>query len=183
MFANDLLQHYADNLQRQGNAPAEANHSSVLQRLGSEFYESPLRLIQALMKRHNDLTAERHHIITKYYLEASSEAWKSPDENEKKALLSLGMWGMALFRLAIEDSVRLEMTELPDGKRAFSSEDNSEHIHVILDPCSTVCMLEEKNSKKNSSGEAQLTKSRQKYSHTDDNNDDDETTSSVFLVN
>jgi hypothetical protein len=40
-------------------------------------------------------------------------------------------------------------------------------------------VLEEKNS----SGEAQLTKSRQKYSHTDDNNDDDETTSSVFLVN
>jgi hypothetical protein len=36
---------------------------------------------------------------------------------------------------------------------------------------------------KNSNGEAQLTKSRQKYSHTDGNNDDDETTSSVFLVN
>jgi hypothetical protein len=44
---------------------------------------------------------------------------------------------------------------------------------------STGACLEEKNS----NGEAQLTKSRQKYSHTDDNNDDDETTSSVFLVN
>jgi hypothetical protein len=40
-------------------------------------------------------------------------------------------------------------------------------------------MLEEKNS----NGEVQLTKSRQKCSHTDGNNDDDETTSSVFLVN
>jgi hypothetical protein len=40
-------------------------------------------------------------------------------------------------------------------------------------------VLEEKNS----NAEAQLTKSRQKSSHTDDNNDDDETTSSVFLVN
>jgi hypothetical protein len=65
------------------------------------------------MKRHNDLTAERYHIITKYYLEASSEAWKSPDESEKMALLCLGMWGMELFRLAIEDFERLEMTELP----------------------------------------------------------------------
>jgi hypothetical protein len=40
-------------------------------------------------------------------------------------------------------------------------------------------LLEEKNS----NGEAQLTKSRQKSSHTDDNNDDDETRSSVLLVN
>jgi hypothetical protein len=50
--------------------------------------------------------------------------------------------------------------------------------------CRSKNLLEEKNS----GGEAQLTKSRQKYSHTkyshtDDNNDDDETTSSVFLVN
>jgi hypothetical protein len=37
-------------------------------------------------------------------------------------------------------------------------------------------LLEEKNS----NGEAQLTKSRQKSSHTDGNNDDDETTSSGF---
>jgi hypothetical protein len=59
----------SDNLERQGNAPAEANQLSILQRLGNAFCESHVMLIQALMKRHQDLTAERDYIITKYRLE------------------------------------------------------------------------------------------------------------------
>jgi hypothetical protein len=56
------------------------------------------------------------------------------------------------------------------GKKSVST------MEILIDDRS---VLEEKNS----NGEAQLTKSRQKSSHTDGNNDDDETTSSVFLVN
>jgi hypothetical protein len=37
MFANHVFQHYDANLGRQVNAPAEANHSSIRQRLGESY--------------------------------------------------------------------------------------------------------------------------------------------------
>jgi hypothetical protein len=37
MFAKYLMQLYPANLQRNGNVPAEQNHSSIRQRLGPEF--------------------------------------------------------------------------------------------------------------------------------------------------
>jgi hypothetical protein len=140
MFANHLLKHYVGNLERQGNAPAEANHSSILQRLGNAFYESPVMLIQALMKRHQDLTAERHYVITKYRLETSAEAWNSRPGTEKEELLSLGIWGMELYRSAVLDSVRLNMIQLSNGKRAFMNKDDPGQIVLVsLDPNSTAC--------------------------------------------
>jgi hypothetical protein len=74
----------------------------------------------------------------------------------------------------------VEPPPIPDVRLSRFKRNCSDRTHKLL--LCTIWMsrlLEEKNS----SGEAQLTKSRQKYSHTDDNNDDDETTSSVFLVN
>jgi hypothetical protein len=63
LFANHLIQHYPFNLGRQGNQPAESNHSSVLARLGAAFYESPLKLIAALLERHCFICGERDHEI------------------------------------------------------------------------------------------------------------------------
>jgi hypothetical protein len=139
MFANHLLQPYVGNVERQGNAPAEANHSSILRRLGNAFYETPVMLIQALMKRHQDLTAERHYVMIKYRLETSAEAWNSRDGTEKEALLSIRIWGMELYRSAAQDSVRLNMMKLSNGKRALINKDDPGQVLVSLDPNSTVC--------------------------------------------
>jgi hypothetical protein len=106
LFANHIIQHYPGNLQRQGNAVAEANLSSVVQRLGAAFYESPVKLIQALLNRHNQVSAERDHLIRTYGMEACSNAYQLPNGNEKDALLNLGKWGMELFQSS---------TEIPKG--------------------------------------------------------------------
>jgi hypothetical protein len=112
----------------------------MLQLTGNAFYESPVMLIQALMKRHQDLTAERNYVITKYRLETSAEAWNSRHGTEKEALLSLGIWGMELYRSAVRDSLRLNMIQLSNGKRAFMNKDDPGQIVLVsLDPISTAC--------------------------------------------
>jgi hypothetical protein len=68
MFPNHLLQHYHLNLGRQENAPAEPNHSSIERRLGP-FYSSPVRLVEALLKRHRDISAKRHNALRKHHAE------------------------------------------------------------------------------------------------------------------
>jgi hypothetical protein len=88
-----MIQHYPGNLGRQGNSPAEANHSSVLQRLGAAFYESPVKLISALLTRHGQICGEREYSIGKYKMEASVEAFSLQDGIEKEALRALGPWG------------------------------------------------------------------------------------------
>jgi hypothetical protein len=70
LFANYLLQYYPANLQRQGNSPAEANHSSVLQRLGRTFCDSPLMLIRALLQRYAEISAKRLILLQTYHLKA-----------------------------------------------------------------------------------------------------------------
>jgi hypothetical protein len=97
-FANHLIHHYPGNLGRQGNQVAEANHSSVLRRLGAAFYESPVRLTRALLNRHEQICAEREDDIQRWALEARGEAYSMRNGIEKEALLALGRWGMELFR-------------------------------------------------------------------------------------
>jgi hypothetical protein len=139
LFANHIIQHYPGNLQRQGNAVAEANHSSVLQRLGAAFYESPVKLIRALLNRHNQISAERDHLIRTYAMEACSKAYQLPNGNEKDAMLNLGKWGMELFQSSMENSERMDMTLHADGKFAFPEKRHPDRILLTLDPSATEC--------------------------------------------
>jgi hypothetical protein len=92
LFANHLIKDYPANLQRQGNDSAEANHSSIRQRLGMTFYQSPVWLIQALLKRHNDVTNERSNEVVPYHLQTMGKASKMANVNEKRALVALNSW-------------------------------------------------------------------------------------------
>jgi hypothetical protein len=139
LFANHIIQHYPGNLQRQGNAVAEANHSSVLQRLGAAFYESPVKLVQALLNRHNQISAERDHPIRTYAMEDCSKAYQLPNGNEKDAMLNLGKWGMELFQSSMENSESMDMTLHADGKIAFTEKRRPDRILLTLDPSATEC--------------------------------------------
>jgi hypothetical protein len=82
------------NLQKQYNASVVENHSYIGQRIGLTFYQSPVKLIQVLLKRHNDATNERN-----WRGDQSSESivkWKSGPRNgrwnEKRVLLDLCPW-------------------------------------------------------------------------------------------
>jgi hypothetical protein len=86
LFPNPLLQHYPANLRRQGNAPAESNHSSIVRRLGPSFYDSPVSLIGALLQRHADISAERHNFLQTYHLRVCTNTPRLPDGGCKKSI-------------------------------------------------------------------------------------------------
>jgi hypothetical protein len=96
LFANHRIQHYPCNLQRQGNSPAEANHSSVLQRIGSSFCQSPVKLIHALLNRHREICGERNHFILTHFFKTNSNSDSQP-ELEKQAATVLGSMGGGTF--------------------------------------------------------------------------------------
>ena len=71
LFANHLIQNYHTNLKRQGNVPAEANHSSIVGRIGS-LVVTPVELISNLINRHVNISAERNHEIQQYSLQCNA---------------------------------------------------------------------------------------------------------------
>jgi hypothetical protein len=139
LFANHLIQHYPGNLGRQGNAPAEANHSSVLARLGPAFYESPVRLIQALLTRHEQISGERDRIIRTYDFESHGESSHLRDGIKKQALLALGSWGMELFGACMETSETMDMMTQMDGMCAFVEKSHPDRILLTLHPSAEEC--------------------------------------------
>ena len=62
--------------------------------------ESPLKLLA----RHGWICGERDYLIKKHCFEASAKAYACRNVVEKEALLSLGPWGMELFRQCVEES-------------------------------------------------------------------------------
>jgi hypothetical protein len=84
LFSNHIIQHYPGNLGRQGTAAAEANHSSVLQRLGAAFYESPVKLIKALLERHDEICGEKEYGIQRHRMYAAGKAFSSPSTMKKR---------------------------------------------------------------------------------------------------
>jgi hypothetical protein len=130
---------FANHLQRQGNASAEANHSSIRRRLGVTFYQSPVRLIEALLKRHNDITNERSKGMVSYRLQSMAKASKMANGNEKRALLALNSWGMELFQSSAKHSKTLDMTLQSDGKFAFAKKSDPDHVLLKLDQNATKC--------------------------------------------
>jgi hypothetical protein len=139
LFPNPLLQHYPANLRRQGNAPAESNHSSIVRRLGPSFYDSPVSLIGALLQRHADISAERHNFLQTYHLRVCTNTPRLPDGSEKEALRSLTSWGMKLFRSSIEDSLSIDMNMSSNGKCSFVNNNQPSVVLIKLEQNATAC--------------------------------------------
>ena len=111
LFANHIVKLYPGNQKLKGNAPAEANHSSIIQRLG-RFVVSPVELVHDLMQRHHDICAERNHELITRHLKAQAESVTATTRSEKEAILGLASKGLSLFRQATKSAARLEMTTL-----------------------------------------------------------------------
>jgi hypothetical protein len=108
MFANHLVQHYPLNLARQGNAAAESNHSSKIRRLGP-IHSTPVKLIEALLKRHKDISATRHKDIQKYYVQRMAQADFIHNSTIKRAAQRPTSWGMELFEYCMNQSEKIVM--------------------------------------------------------------------------
>jgi hypothetical protein len=108
-------------------------------RLGLNFYQSPVKLIEALLKRHGDITAERNNEVMTYHCQSVGKAFQMTDGSEKRALQTLTSWGMELFQSSIEDSSTLDMKLQPDGKIAFVKTSNPEYVLNSLNPNAIEC--------------------------------------------
>jgi hypothetical protein len=139
MFAIHVIQHYDANLGRQGNAPAEANHSSIRQRLGESYNESPLLQIHALLRRHSDISTERHSDLEKYHRKTMAETYLLPDGIEKRACMALSSWGMELFRSCISACANVERLLASDGNWIFVDKNDDCSVTIKLHPSATSC--------------------------------------------
>jgi hypothetical protein len=139
MFANHVIQHYVANLGRQGNAPAESNHSSIRQRLGESYYASPVLQIHALLRRHSDISAERHNYLEKYHHKTIGETLQLPDGIEKRACMTLSSWGVELFRSCISACAKVEQVLASDGKWIFIDKFVDGSVTIKLHPSATSC--------------------------------------------
>jgi hypothetical protein len=137
MFANHQVQHYPLNLARQGNAPAEANHSSIVRRLGP-FYSSPVKLIEALLKRHKDISSSRHNMLLKYHGQKLTEADAITNVTLKRASLSLTSWGMELFESCMKASAKMEMLT-NENNCVFVDKKNRDMVLFTLNRHATTC--------------------------------------------
>ena len=123
LFANHITQSYPGNLHRQGNAIAESNHSSILSRL-SGLVQTPVRLVQSMIQRHADMSAERNNFLATHHLKCVALSRKAKDRREEQAVLSLSSSGFIWHRKAVKSATYLNMTVNPDGSRTFTSKTN-----------------------------------------------------------
>jgi hypothetical protein len=84
------------------------------------FYASPVLQIQAVLKSHTDICAERHQFLQKYHQKTLADSNKLADGLEKRAYISLTSWVMKWFKESLNDCAVLEMKIDKDGKRVFS---------------------------------------------------------------
>jgi hypothetical protein len=120
LFANHLLKTYVGNLHLQGNAPAEANHSSIVSRNGS-LVVSPVELVRDLIKRHGDISAERNHKIQTHHVQSRAAAAKATNESDKNAALGLSSWGTNFYHQARSQAKHLEHSVGVDGSHTFTT--------------------------------------------------------------
>jgi hypothetical protein len=141
LFANYIIKTYPCNMNLQGNAPAEGNHSSIVQRLGN-LVVSPVELIRALIKRHGDISSERSHTIQCHHFRSMADALGETDESKKLALCALGKWGLELYRKASRKAKHLVHTVNPDGSHSLTAgDDGSNTITLPSDSVSCGCSV------------------------------------------
>ncbi len=139
LFANHIVKTYLANQKLKGNAGAEANHSSIIQRIGRVVL-APAELVKELMKRHQDISAQRNYQLSRFHLLAVAEAQKTQDVSDKMAILNLSGHGLSLYRKAKRYSLRLDYTKLPDGRHQFAVRDNPDAPLIVLEPNANSCV-------------------------------------------
>jgi hypothetical protein len=136
LFANHIIKTYPANQERQGNAPAEANHSGVVGRIGSSVV-SPCELIAKLLRRHEQVCAERNHVLSKYFLSSQAKSMKADKALMQLALLKLGQWGYELFQQSLKHTGYIEHTINDDGSHTFLHRQTDYQFTLPANP--TVC--------------------------------------------
>ena len=118
LFANHIVRHYHSNLELQGNTPAESNHSSIIQRLGSMVL-APAEMIRSLMRRHLDISAERNNLIQTRHFQAAAKALTYNSDSDKEAVRCLSTWALQLYQSSVSYSRRIIHTVDDDGNNKF----------------------------------------------------------------
>ncbi|KAG7357892.1 hypothetical protein IV203_014479 [Nitzschia inconspicua] len=137
LFANHIVQSFPGHLNIQGNAPAEANHASIVARVGSLVME-PVLLLESLMERHLSICSERNHCISLRHVQCQALAMQSTDRSTIEALKGLSSWGFKLYEKAIRHSQKLHHRKSLDGSHQFHYIDGSSTltIEASTDVCS-----------------------------------------------
>ncbi|KAG7341180.1 hypothetical protein IV203_029274 [Nitzschia inconspicua] len=127
LFANHIIKRFPGHLDYQGNAPAEANHASIVARIGSLVME-PVSLINSLMVRHVDISSERSHYISGYHLKCQGRAVTTKCESTIKALKGLSSWGFSFYEKAAKHAKTLIYSRNHGGSHCFAHCDGSTHL-------------------------------------------------------
>ena len=99
MFAHHVVKDIPGNMHRLGNTPAECNHSSIFQRIGS-LVLVPASMLGQMINRHADISAERNANLEKHGLLSSAKAQRELNPDLKTAILGLSSWGFEWFEKA-----------------------------------------------------------------------------------
>ncbi|KAG7346548.1 hypothetical protein IV203_005616 [Nitzschia inconspicua] len=147
LFANHIVQSLPGHLNIQGNAPAEANHASIVAQVGSMVME-PVLLLESLMEWHLSICSERNHCISLRHVQCQALAVQSTDRSTIEALKGLSStiealkglssWGFKLYEKAIRHSQKLHHRKNLDGSHQFDYIDGSSTltIEASTDVCS-----------------------------------------------
>ncbi|KAG7365192.1 hypothetical protein IV203_038395 [Nitzschia inconspicua] len=125
-------------LQNLGNAPAEANHASIVARIGSLVME-PVTLIESLMGRHLSISSERNHCISVRHVQCQALAVQSTDVATREALKGLSSWGFELYKKATKHSQRLHHRKNQDGSHHFAFNHGLSPLTLAADTEASTC--------------------------------------------
>ncbi|KAG7373486.1 hypothetical protein IV203_034210 [Nitzschia inconspicua] len=137
-FAMHLVSTYPGNSERHGNAPAEANHSSILRRIGSEVVH-PANLVGKLFQRHCEISHERNMKLAQYNAQALGSALKVRDLSDQEARKSLSSWGLELYERSKKYSHNMTYNENSNGSITFLRRDGTEYLTLSSTATSCCC--------------------------------------------
>ena len=72
-FARYMINIYPGNHFRMGDAPAEQNHSSYVQRIGPTSSVEPAEALVSMLERQADILKEKDMVIAKYHLQCTAQ--------------------------------------------------------------------------------------------------------------
>jgi hypothetical protein len=138
LFANHKIRRYPCNLHRQGSAPSEANHSSIISRVGNQVVE-PVLLLEALLNRHYHISAERAQRIEHRHFQSLAASIKQQYSASGRALKMLGKCGYKFYQQAINEAKRWTHLVDEDGSHLFQISSGESAFHLPVNPTTCSC--------------------------------------------
>jgi len=126
LFANHIIKTYPCNLERQGNVPAEGNHSSIIQRVGRLVF-APVKLVEELLQRHSSISSERALELSKRHLTSLPAARKAKSGSDREAILRLSSWGLEIYQKSKRTASKLELSTGSDGSCRFTVREKTQN--------------------------------------------------------